>query len=475
MKILHVVIVLVAMSLTNCDQSNETHKPNIILIMADDLGYNDVSSYRSLHTIDYENPPTSQTPAIDKLADEGMLFTDFYSGSPVCSPSRGALLTGRNSNRLGIYNWIPPGSPMHLRSDEITIGEVLKQTGYDTAHFGKWHLTSEGMGQPLPNDQGYDYSFYTYNNASPNHRNPDNFYKNDTPLGELEGYAAQLVVDEAIQWIETTREKDKPFYINVWFNEPHTPLAAPDELVDRHEYRGEYYGAIENMDKEIKKLTDYLQYSGLESETIVIFTSDNGSQWPNSNKPLYGAKHFTYEGGIRVPFIIRWPEFVEEGIVTDITGSFTDLLPTLTELTGTNTPNDRILDGESLLQVINDPHIDFKRHKPIFHYRYFHDPILMLREDNWVLLGYDELVPREDHLMANELDKIEPWRFEKNHMEYLEDLKPSYFKLYNLENDLGQEINLADDYPEIVERMKHIMLKLQSEMIMEGGNWFEDN
>src|SRR5690625_8022379 len=132
MKILHVVIVLVAMSLTNCDQSNETHKPNIILIMADDLGYNDVSSYRSLHTIDYDNPPTSQTPAIDKLADAGMLVTDFYSGSPVCSPSTGARFTGRNSSRLALHNAFSSGSASQWPSAETPRGQRLQETGQDS-------------------------------------------------------------------------------------------------------------------------------------------------------------------------------------------------------------------------------------------------------------------------------------------------------------------------------------------------------
>ncbi|MFW5832216.1 MAG: sulfatase-like hydrolase/transferase, partial [Prolixibacteraceae bacterium] len=144
---------------------NAAKRPNVILILTDDLGFSDVSCYRKDFKSLYDRPSTSQTPHIDKLAENGIRFTDFYSGAAVCSPSRAALLTGRNSTRVGIYNWIPNNEPMHLRSEEITLAEVLKDAGYNTGHFGKWHLTSEGMNQPLPMNQGFDYAFYTYNNA----------------------------------------------------------------------------------------------------------------------------------------------------------------------------------------------------------------------------------------------------------------------------------------------------------------------
>ncbi|MCK5367435.1 MAG: sulfatase-like hydrolase/transferase, partial [Cyclobacteriaceae bacterium] len=223
--------------------------PNVVLMLADDLGYNDLTCYRnSNHGQSLEFPPTSQTPHIDKLAEEGIRFTDFYCGAAVCSPSRSALITGRNATRVGIYNWIPEESPMHMRASEITIAELLKKKSYNTGHFGKWHLTSKGTDQPLPNDQGFDYSFYAYNNANPSHHNPENYYRNGEPVGKLEGYACQLVVDEALQWLDENNDHQTPFYINVWFNEPHLKVAAPEELTKRHRYNQEYYGAIENMD-----------------------------------------------------------------------------------------------------------------------------------------------------------------------------------------------------------------------------------
>ncbi|MGM0378060.1 MAG: sulfatase-like hydrolase/transferase [Bacteroidota bacterium] len=450
-----------------------TQKPNIILIVADDLGYNDVSCYRNSNFDGhYENAPTSQTPNIDKIAEQGMRFTDFYCGAAVCSPSRAALITGRNATRVGIYNWIPENGPMHLRTEEITIAELLKEKNYITGHFGKWHLTSKGMNQPLPNDQGFDYSFFTYNNADPSHENPDNFYRNGQPVGQLEGYAAGLVVDEAIKWLETKKDKRLPFYMNVWFNEPHTRVAAPEKFTSRHSYNKEYYGCIENMDYAIGELINYLELNGLDKNTIIIFTSDNGSHWDHSNDPLRGEKHFNYEGGVRVPFIIRWDEKIKKGNINNFAGSFTDIFPSIASLIKTPLPTDRKYDGMDISPVFLGKKPEMDRKEPIFFYRYFHDPICMLREGDWCLLGYDELIPKAESMDAGRLGKIRPWHFMPNHMEYLKTLKPKYFELYNLKEDREQEFDLSEKYPEIVSKMKNKMIELREEMITEGGDWY---
>jgi arylsulfatase A len=458
----------------SCKQQEEQQKPNVIFILADDLGYNDVSCYRNAHPQHSDQPPTSQTSSIDELAEEGMRFTDFYAGAPVSSPSRAALITGRNATRVGVYNWIPGNSPMHLRSEEVTIAEMLKDKNYLTGHFGKWHLTSRGTDQPLPNDQGFDYSFYTYNNANPSHRNPENFYRNGKALGELKGYACNLVVDEAIQWLKDNQNSERPFYLNVWFNEPHTRLAAPDSLKAHHSYFPKYYGAIENMDNAVGRLMNYLEEKAMEEETIVFFSSDNGSKWPHSNDPLYGEKCFTFEGGVREPFIIRWPGKVPAGAVSRIPGSFTDILPSIAELTGAKLPEKKKLDGVSLAQVFTGKSKKLERKHPIFFYRYFHDPICMLRKGDYVLLGYDSLITKKENLNEGELDKIKPWGFRKNHMEYLDTLKPKHFELYNIRLDKGQENDISGSHPEKLKQMKKQMLNLRNEMVEEGGDWFED-
>jgi arylsulfatase A len=450
--------------------------PNVILILADDLGYNDLTCYRSFnHGQSIEFPPTSQTPNIDKLAEAGIRFTDFYCGAAVCSPSRSALMTGRNATRVGIYNWIPEESPMHMRASEITIAELLKKKNYKTGHFGKWHLTSQGTNQPLPNDQGFDYSFYAFNNAIPSHHNLENYYRNGAPVGKLEGYACQLVVDEALQWLDENNNSQTPFYIDVWFNEPHLKVAAPEELTKRHQYNQEYYGAIENMDIAVGRVMDYLKRHDLLESTIVMFTSDNGSRWDHSNDPLRGEKCFNYEGGIREPFIVSWPHKVPKGVVSDFNGSFTDVLPTIASIAGIPLPPDRKYDGMDISAVFFGVQEDLEREEPIFFYRYFHDPICMIRKGNWALLGYQKLIPLSETLNEGELANIRPWNFEKNHMEYLETLVPTMFELYNLKDDVEQENDLADEYPELVEEMKTQMLQLRNEMVSEGGDWYAEN
>ena len=462
-----------------CKQEKE-QSPNIVFILADDLGYSDLSVYRNQVEEQWKNPSTAQTPNIDLLAAEGMKFTDFYCGAAVCSPSRSALITGRNATRVGIYNWVPPDQPMHLRDDEMTIAEMVKSKGYQTGHFGKWHLTSEGMGQPIPNDQGFDYSFFTYNNAIPSHHNPVNFHRNGEPVGDLEGYSCQLVVDEAIQWI-SRRDANAPFYINVWFNEPHEKVAAPDSLKERHEYHQAYYGAIENMDHAVGRLTAYLKANGLEENTIIMFSSDNGSQVKGSDDPLRGRKAFNYEGGIRVPFIIKWDGKIGEGTQSNVPASFTDILPTLGGIVKAELPKKK-LDGQDISGLFGGEVGSFVRETPLFFYRYFHDPVCMLREGDWVLLGYEKLLPYQDIYNTVELANLKPeegegqwsmWRFNEIHMEYIRNQQVNAFELYNVRNDPGQKEELSGQYPDRVKEMKSKTLDLKEEMIAEGGDWYE--
>lgn len=471
---------------TGCHQKKmekkevEKKKPNVIFILADDLGYNDVSSYRNKHLVLSINPPTSQTPNIDKLYSQGMGFTDFYCGAAVCSPSRSALMTGRNASRVGIYNWIPSESPMHMRDEEVTIAEILKNENYQTGHFGKWHLTSEGTEQPHPNDQGFDFSFYSYNNAKPSHHNPENYFKNGNPMGKMNGYACQIVVDQALEWLEIINSTDNPFYLNLWFNEPHLQVAAPEELTKRHQYNQEYYGAIENMDLAVGRVLSYLIEHNLEDNTIVFFSSDNGSRWDHSNDPLRGEKCFNYEGGLRVPFIVKWPGKIPSGTVNHFPGSFTDILPSIVDLVGAKLPN-RKLDGISLAEVFKGSTPDGKREDPIFFYRYFHDPICMLRQGDWCLLGYQNLIPKAENLDEVALAILKPkegeawsqWSFQPQHMEFLKSQEPVHFELYNLKNDKEQEFNIADQNPERVAVMKEQMHLLRKEMVEEGGDWFQ--
>ncbi|MDD4226986.1 MAG: sulfatase-like hydrolase/transferase [Mariniphaga sp.] len=459
-------------------------KPNVILILTDDLGYSDISCYRDMFDNQPNRPSTSRTPNIDRLADQGMQFTDFYCGAAVCSPSRSSLMTGRNATRVGIYNWVPENEPMHLRAEEYTLAEMLKDAGYQTGHFGKWHLTSMGMNQPLPTDQGFDYAFFTYNNANPSHRNPENFYRNGQAVGPLEGYSCQLVVNEAMEWLSRIDKNQTPFYVNLWFNEPHEKVAAPEEFSQHHEYRKEYYGCIENMDNAVGRLMEYLKKNNLEDNTLVIFSSDNGSQISSSNNPLRGAKAFNFEGGVRVPFIIKWPGMIPKGNVSSQIGSFTDILPTLASITGASIPSGRTIDGEDISSVFRGSET-FNRTKPVFFFRYFHEPVTMLRQDDWILIGYhDTPLPWAQNYDVRKHAKLKPdpgteewsmWGFQPRHMEYLKTAIPQHFELYQIREDILQKKDVKKEFPEITEKMKKMSLLLRQEMIEEGGDWYKTN
>ncbi|MFG0296049.1 MAG: sulfatase-like hydrolase/transferase, partial [Maioricimonas sp. JB045] len=225
MSLCLIVILLALVSTTSADDA----RPNVVMLLADDLGYADLSCFDS---------PEVKTPALDGLAAEGAKFTHFYAGSAVCSPSRAGLLTGRFPVRASVYSWIHTSHNMHLRVEETTIAEVLKQAGYDTAHVGKWHLSydlEDGSGpNPDPGDHGFDHWLATGNNAEPSHRNPNNFVRNGKALGEVPGYSCQIVADEAIGWLKGRSEPSRPFFLNVWFHEPHRKVAAPEELAARH-------------------------------------------------------------------------------------------------------------------------------------------------------------------------------------------------------------------------------------------------
>lgn len=202
-----------------CCDKPDFKRPNFLVFMADDLGYSDLSCFGSKET---------QTPVLDSLAKAGIRFTDFYAGAPLCSPSRAAMLTGRFPTRVGMYSYVPLNSPMHLKTSEITSAKLLQQSGYDTAHMGKWHLGNDlQIGQiPTPKDHGFSYWFATENNALPTHHNPVNFVRNGKEVGKIDGYSCQIVADEAIGWLNEKRNANKPFFLNIWFHEPHRKVAA---------------------------------------------------------------------------------------------------------------------------------------------------------------------------------------------------------------------------------------------------------
>ena len=274
--------------------------PNVVTILVDDLGYRDLGCYGG----------PVKTPVLDMLAAEGVRFTDFHSGAPVCSPSRATFLTGRNHIRAGVYSVLSEqGHQMHLLKSETTIAELLKENGYATAHFGKWHLGMpvNNRDNPTPADHGFDYWFALVNGPGPSHKNPTQFLRNGKRMGEMKGYSCQIVVDEALTWLNEKRDAKEPFFINLWFNEPHAPIAAPEEIVSQYgalnDQAAIYSGTIDNTDRAIGRLIARLEKLGELENTIIFYASDNGSYRPERNGELRGQKGSQFEGGHRVPGI----------------------------------------------------------------------------------------------------------------------------------------------------------------------------
>ena len=256
MRYLRILLIFLILTIVLFSCQEKDGQPNIVVILCDDLGYGDLSSF---------GHPIIETTKLDKLAADGIKFTSFYSAAPVCSPSRAGLLTGRSPNRAGIYDFIPGPRKsedcrdlVHLQAHEQTIPAMLKTAGYSTCLSGKWHCSSKfnSDAQPTPDHLGFDHWFATLNNASPSHENPNNFVRNGEKVGEIEGFSCQIVVDEAIQWLEN-KETDRPFYLQVNFHEPHEPVASPQELVEKYlpksknENEAQYFANVENIDKAV--------------------------------------------------------------------------------------------------------------------------------------------------------------------------------------------------------------------------------
>jgi arylsulfatase A-like enzyme len=378
---LKVQVFLIALLTFLASGADAAGPPNILLVYVDDLGYGDLGSY---------GHPVIKTPHIDALAEDGLRFTSNYSASALCSPSRAGLLTGRTPYRTGIKSWIPHGSGVYLRGEEITLAEVLKDAGYSTAHIGKWHLNSDlaSSSEPQPTDQGFDY-YYGHNAFQlPHNHNPTNIFRGKTALPPQSGYTADLYADETINWLQK-RDPSKPFFVYLSMAEPHTSFANPpaynemyadfthgevvpipnglpkppkDLLIARGP--GEYYANVSYMDSQVGRVFDWLREHDLYDNTVVVFSSDNGpvtENWINwwevnahgSSGGYRGRKHYLYEGGIRVPAIIRYPGVVAPGTVSDAAIIGMDWFVTLAGIGGGRVPEDRDIDGIDIAAVFD--------------------------------------------------------------------------------------------------------------------------
>ncbi|AQT67342.1 Arylsulfatase [Anaerohalosphaera lusitana] len=427
-------------------------KPNIIYILADDLGIGDLGCY---------GQEKIKTPNIDRLAAEGMKFTDHYSGSTVCAPSRCSLMTGRHTGHCYIRgNWeVQPEGQMPLPAEKVTVAEVMKRAGYTTGAFGKWGLGYPGSeGDPI--NQGFD-EFFGYNcQREAHHFYPDHLWHNDKKV-ILEGnkgdskqqYSHDLIAEKSLEFVK--EHKDEPFFMFVPFTIPHAELAVPEDSLEQYEdkgwsekvYKGSKHGygrqeqpraayaaMVTRMDSDVGRLMALLKELDIDDDTIVMFSSDNGAHteggndWRffDSNGPFRGIKRDLYEGGIRVPMIARWPGKIEAGSVSDHISAFWDILPTCAQLAGVDAPPN--IDGLSFVpELIGKPQ---KKHE----YLYWEFPVWGGRQA--VRMGKWKAVRL--NVKKNPEAPIE---------------------LYNLNKDIGEQNNVADQHLEIVAKMKEIMEK----------------
>ena len=436
--------------------------PNFIVVLCDDLGYGDLRCYGNKEL---------QTPNVDRFAARGLRLTSCYAAHPNCSPSRTGLMTGRTPTRVGIHNWIPMLSPMHVRESEITIATLLRENGYDTALCGKWHLNGwfNLTGQPQPNDHGFNHWFATQNNCLPNHRNPYNFVRNGIPVGPLKGYAAHLVTDEAIHWLSKLRDKSKPFFLFVTYHEPHEPIATDPQYQKLYPSDdpsfAPHHGNITQMDAAFGRLMKTVDELKLRDNTMVFFTSDNGpaktSFHPNGSAgPLRDKKGYIADGGIRVPGIIRWPGKTKPATVSDSPIIGTDLLPTLCEITGIQTPKDRVIDGTSFLPIFDGKRIERKTPMYWHFYAASGKQKVAIRMDDW------KLSAEMDAPKTRNRGGIDP-----ADQKTIKTAGLGRMELYNLKNDIGESTDLSTIEADRFNIMKKILETKYREVQAESPTW----
>ena len=446
-------------------------RPNIIFILADDLGYGDLGCF---------DHPTIQTPHLDSLAQQGMRFTDCYVSAPMCTPSRAALMTGRAHYRTGMYDWLPfqedAGLYMHLPKQENTIAELLQQGGYTTAQMGKWHLgeIGENTTQPQPDEHGFDYWFASQLNEP--FRNPTDFHRNGVPVGPLSGYSYEIVTNEAVDWLINTRDTNKPFFQYICYHEPHEVINTPQNLIDYYmangainENQAKYFGAVNAIDNGVGQILDTLDSLGIANNTLVVFSSDNGPRelgggmWARSygsNGPFNGWKRYTWEGGVRIPCVMRWPDGISQGLVSDEPIHLEDMLPTFCKLAKVDVPQDRPIDGSDFSSTFQGNPV--ARHRPLFWI--WHDPTegpqAWMRQDQWIVAAQFDIGD-----FAN-------GRFQKSFQNGIRTAGLTNFKLYDIVNDPGQTANVSSANPIIFSDMS-VQLTDIYQQVQADAPWWE--
>jgi arylsulfatase A len=416
--------------------------PNFVVIFADDLGYADIGPFSTSR-----GAARPQTPTLDRMAREGIRLTNFYVAQAVCSASRMALLTGAYPNRVGISGALNHTARHGIHADEMTIAEVLKQRGYATAIYGKWHL---GHHPPfLPVRHGFDeYLGLPYSNDMwPHHPQQKNFYP-DLPLIEGDTVAkldpdqsqlTTLYTERAVGFIE--RHRDRPFFLYVPHTMPHVPLFVSSKF--KGKTGGGLYGdVIAEIDWSVGRILDAIRRAGVDDRTLVIFTSDNGPWMSYGNHagspgPFRESKGTSFEGGVRVPFIARWPGRVPKGAAGHTPAMTIDLLPTLAGLAGAPLSKERVIDGRDIWPLLSNRQGAASPHEAL--YFYWGTELQAVRSDKWKL----HLPHPYQSLESIGRDGL-PGKFVRKELE---------LSLFDLDSDPGERLNVADRNPAVVQRL----------------------
>ena len=391
-------------------------QPNIVLIVTDDQGWWDIGSHGNRDI---------ETPNLDRLASESVELTHFYV-QPVCAPTRAGLMTGRHYLRTGLYNTRFGGDTLH--PGEVTVADELRTAGYRTGIFGKWHLGEYRRFHPQ--QRGFEEAIFFSAGHAERYWEPDALLRNGEPV-RARGHITDVLTDAASTFVRS--RIDRPFFLFLAYNVPHSPLLVSDALHEKYRAKGidsrdaRIYGLVEQCDEAIGRLLRVIDAEGLRDDTVVLFMSDNGGVSRHFRAGLRGGKGSVYEGGVRSPFYARWPGRFEAGRKTRARGSHLDLYPTLLEIAGVNVPPDRNLDGRSLLPVLTAKS-EKGPHERLFHIWDRHAPSIGSR---WAVAG-----PR--YKLVGE-------------------------ELYDLENDPGEEHDIADEKPEVAAAMRR-----------EFGDWLAE-
>ena len=422
---------------------SDKRAPNFILIFCDDLGYGDVGCFGS---------KKHRTPILDRMAAEGMKFNSFYVTSGVCTPSRSSLMTGCYPRRVNMHQdhknlcVLFPLGKKGLNPKEITIAEMLKEKGYATACVGKWHLGDQK--EFLPTRQGFDYYYgIPYSNDMGGRNNgkdkrpPLPLLRNETVVEApaKQDTLTKRYTQEVIRFI--TKNQDKPFFVYLPHTMPHNPVHASDAFRGKSA-NGRFGDSVEEIDWSTEQIIKTLKTLGIDEHTLVVFTSDNGaaSRWGGSNGPLRGWKGSTWEGGMREPCIMRWPGKIPAGTQSKEMCCTMDLLPTFAKLAGTKPPSDRVIDGKDIWDLMSNKTGAKSPHKAFYYYQM--GQLQAVRSGKWKL--HLPLKPKKRNW-----GKPEP---------------QSPVQLYDLEADIAESNNVADQNPDVVQRLLKLAEKARKDL-----------